>query len=72
MGETFSEMVWIIVTSHCLKHIDAAFDLAEKMTQLADDVEATCDDDRCLVVCSIIRDSAYKIRQAAERESEAI
>ncbi len=60
------------MTSNCLKHIDAAIDLAEKMTQLADDVEAKCDDDRCLVVCSVIRDSAYKIRQAAERESEAI
>ncbi len=65
-------MVGIIMKSNCLKHIDQAIDLAEKMIHLADDVEAKCDDDRCLVVCSIIRDSAYKIRRAAERESEAI
>jgi hypothetical protein len=60
------------MTNNCLKQIEKAIELAEKMIQLADDVEVRCDDDHCLVVYGVIRDSAYKIRRAAEQETQAI
>ena len=54
----------------CIYHIRAAIDLTEKMIEMADDVAENCEDDGALVVFSVIRDSAYKIRRIAEKEIE--
>jgi ribosomal protein L11 methylase PrmA len=44
--------------------------MARQLTSLADEVDATCDDDGCSVMSGIIRDCAYKIRNRAEQERE--
>ena len=58
------------VNNTCLNHIRAAIDLTERMIEMADDVAENCEDDGALVVFSVIRDSAYKIRRIAEKEYE--
>jgi hypothetical protein len=42
--------------------------LADRMIAMADDAVKNCEDDAALLVFSIIRDSAYKIRQTVTRE----
>jgi hypothetical protein len=55
------------MTSDCRKYCLEAIQLSETLLQLADDSNADCDDDRCLVLFGIILDSAAKIRLAAEK-----
>ena len=52
----------------CLHHKQAAIDLSEKMIEIVDEIVKHCDDDGTLLIFSVIRDSAYKIRRTAERE----
>ena len=60
------------MNSSCLYHIQTAIDLTERMIEMANDVAKNCEDDGALIVFSVIRDSAYKIRQIAEKEHEEI
>ena len=52
------------------EYIKQALEFARKLTILADEGEAVSQDDGCIVLFSIIRDCAYKIRTEAEREKE--
>jgi hypothetical protein len=54
------------MTFACRKYCLEAIELSEKFLQLANDGNAGCDDDRCLVLFGIILDSASKIRLEAE------
>ena len=51
-------------------HICRALKLARELTILADEGEASCTDDGCIVLFSVVRDCAYKIRGRAERERD--
>ena len=53
--------------SECFKHLDEALVISRAMIQLADRREVDCSHDGCLLLDSVIRDCAYKIRAAAER-----
>ena len=53
-----------------LHHIQAAIQLTEQMLAMADNVAKNCEDDGALVVYSVIRDSAHKIRRIADKENE--
>ena len=53
------------------ENIKQALELARRLTILADEGEADSQDDGCIVLYSVIRDCAYKIRIEAEREREA-
>ena len=55
------------MTSACRKYCLEAIELSEKFLQLANDGNAGCDDDRCLVLFGIILDSASKIHLEAEK-----
>ena len=55
----------------CDEHIKKILDLMQKMFNLADEGDAVREDTKCGVLCSILRDSAYNIRQLAEAEKEA-
>ena len=44
-----------------------AIDLSDKLIKLAHDANASCDDDRCLLVFGIILDSAFRIRLEANK-----
>ena len=52
----------------CLHHKQAAIDLSEKMIEIVDEIVKHCDDDGTLLIFSVIRDSAYKIRRTADRK----
>ena len=52
----------------CNNHIKQALDEARKLTILADEGEAGSKDDGCVLLYSVVRDCAYKIRAQAERE----
>ena len=45
-------------------------DLVREMIILADEGEAQATDDGCVVLCSVVRDSAYRIRAEIDRETE--
>lgn len=60
------------MNSMCLKCIRDAMTLADEMLEMVHDSEIYCDDDPCLLVYGIIRDSAYKIRQTAEKQSKIL
>jgi len=55
----------------CNRHIRKALKVARDLTILADDGEAHSQDDGCILLYSVVRDCAYRIRQQAEREKEA-
>ena len=52
----------------CNQQIKQALEEARKLTILADEGEAKSRDDGCVLLYSVIRDCAYKIRTQAERE----
>jgi len=51
--------------------IKKALEYARKLTILADQGELSCRDDGCLLLFSVVRDCAYKIREQAQRERDA-
>lgn len=55
----------------CNDNIRRALAAARDLTVLADEGEAACEDDGCIVLYGVIRDCAYRIRIEAEREREA-
>jgi hypothetical protein len=55
----------------CDKYIKKTLELGKTMLELADEGDAAREDTGCGVLFSVLRDSAYKIRQLAEAEREA-
>jgi len=55
----------------CDNSIVKTLELTEKMLELADEGDAAREDTNCGVLYSVLRDSAYRIRQLAETEREA-
>ncbi len=55
----------------CNKHIKETLEAARKLTILADEGEANSEDNGCILLYSVVRDCAYRIRSEAEREREA-
>ena len=55
----------------CDNSIVKTLKLTERMLELADEGDAAREDTNCGVLFSVLRDSAYRIRQLAETEREA-
>ncbi len=55
----------------CDKYIKKTLELGKTMLELADEGDAVREDTGCGVLYSVLRDSAYKIRQLAEAERDA-
>jgi len=55
----------------CDKSIVKTIELTKRMLELADEGDAVREDTNCGVLYSVLRDSAYKIRQLAESERES-
>jgi hypothetical protein len=55
----------------CNNSIVKTLELTERMLELADEGDAAREDTNCGVLYSVLRDSAYRIRQLAESEREA-
>jgi len=55
----------------CNEHLLETLELARQLTILADEGEADAEDDGCVVLYGVVRDSAYKMRQQAQHEREA-
>lgn len=54
----------------CNEMLQKTLDLVERMTRLADEGDAVREDDGCGVVFGIVRDAAFKIKRAAEKERD--
>jgi len=52
----------------CDESIQKVLDLAQTMLVLADEGDAVREDNGCGILYSVLRDSAYRIRQLAEAE----
>ncbi len=50
--------------------IRKALDYSRELIILADEGEASSEDDGCVLLFGVIRDCAYKIRASAEREKQ--
>lgn len=59
--------IWV-VRSTSDENIRKALQAARALTILADEGEAESDDDGCMVLFSVVRDCAYRIRAEAQRE----
>jgi hypothetical protein len=55
----------------CDESVHKTIQLTKRMLALADEGDAVREDNGCGVLYSVLRDSAYKIRQLAEAEREA-
>ena len=55
------------MTSSCRKYCLEAIQLSEKLIQLAQDGNAGCDHDACLVLFGIVLDTGSRIRLEAEK-----
>lgn len=55
----------------CNEHIVETFRLVRQMIELADRGDLDREDTGCGILYGIIRDSAYRIQQMAEKEKEA-
>jgi len=55
----------------CDESLKKALDIASRMLDLADEGDAVREDTGCGVLYSVLRDSAYKIRQLAEAERDS-
>jgi hypothetical protein len=55
----------------CNENILKVLDLAREMIVVSDKGGADSEDDSCIMLYGVIRDSAYKIRQLAENEKES-
>jgi hypothetical protein len=58
------------MTQACNRYIRRSLDMARRLTLLADQMDARCDDDGCAVMSGVVRDCAYKIRGRAELEKQ--
>lgn len=55
----------------CDDTIRKALEMTEGMLSLADEGDAVREDNGCGILYSVLRDSAYRIRQLAEAEKDA-
>lgn len=55
----------------CDNSIVKTIELTKKMLDLADEGDTVREDTNCGVLYSVLRDSAYRIKQLAESEKEA-
>jgi hypothetical protein len=55
----------------CDESIQKTIELTKTMLNLADEGDAVREDTGCGVLYSVLRDSAYKIKQLAESEKDA-
>ncbi len=55
----------------CDLNIQQTLILVEQMLQLADEGDTDREDTGCGIMYGMLRDSAYKIRQLAEKEKQA-
>jgi hypothetical protein len=55
----------------CDETIQKALEMTEGMLSLADEGDAVREDNGCGILYSVLRDSAYRIRQLAEAEKNA-
>lgn len=55
----------------CNRHIREALEASRNLMILADEGEADSKDDGCMVLYSVVRDCAYRIKAEAERERDA-
>jgi hypothetical protein len=55
----------------CDETIQKALEMTEGMLSLADEGDAVREDNGCGILYSVVRDSAYRIRQLAEAEKIA-
>ena len=55
----------------CDETIQKALEMTKGMLSLADEGEAVREDNGCGILYSVVRDSAYRIRQLAEAEKDA-
>lgn len=61
----------LIPVRNCDVHIAEALELARHLTILADEGESDAQDDSCVLLYSVIRDCAYRIRKQAVAERDA-
>lgn len=54
----------------CNENIKKALDLSKELMILADEGERDSGDDGCILLYSVIRDCAYRIKREAVREKE--
>ena len=59
------------MTKKCNDHIRRSLEAVKMLMVLADEGEAASRDDGCVVLYSVVRDCAYKIRAEAQRERDA-
>ena len=55
----------------CDETIQKALEMTKGMLSLAEEGEAVREDNGCGILYSVVRDSAYRIRQLAEAEKDA-
>jgi hypothetical protein len=55
----------------CDESLRKTLEMTEAMLALADEGDAAREDNGCGILYSVVRDSAYKIRQLAEAEKQA-
>jgi hypothetical protein len=55
-----------------IRHMRKAIDLADGMLETANHAESECDETCVFAVYGIVRDSAYRIKKAAENEFRSL
>ena len=55
----------------CNRHLTEALEAVRNLIILADEGERDAEDDSCIVLYGVIRDTAYRIRHLAEKERDA-
>lgn len=59
------------VLKHCDHNIQEAFQLVDRMLDLANKGDAEREDVGCGILYGVLRDSAYKVKKLAEKEKQA-
>ena len=54
----------------CNKHIKEVLEIVQHMIELAESGAMDSEDNSCVALYGIIKDSAYRIRQMAEKERQ--
>ncbi len=59
------------MTRPCNDILEQTLALAERMIEIADEGDGVREDDGCGILYGIVRDSAFKIKKAAQEEKAA-
>lgn len=51
--------------------ISSVLEIADRMLVISEEGFVSCDDDGCLLLNGLVRECAYRLRDAAERERQA-